>query len=90
MNYCHLYSLLILKKILQIPSILPASLEKRDYVINELVETERNYLDVLGGLQRSFMRPLASFIREDDFKIIFAYIKVSEIYKIIIKKFFKS
>lgn len=61
---------------LQISSSLPASLEKRDYVINELVETERNYLDVLGGLQRSFMRPLATVIKEDDFKIIFAYIKV--------------
>ncbi|KAK6640827.1 hypothetical protein RUM44_012524 [Polyplax serrata] len=64
----------------QIPSTLPASLEKRDYVINELIETERNYLDVLGGLQRSFMRPLASVIREDDFKIIFAHIK--ELYEI--------
>ncbi|EEB17268.1 protein vav, putative [Pediculus humanus corporis] len=64
----------------QIPSALPASLEKRDYVINELIETERNYLDVLGGLQRSFMRPLASIIREEDFKIIFAHIK--ELYEI--------
>nr|CAD7403712.1 unnamed protein product [Timema cristinae] len=52
------------------------SLEKRDYVIKELVETEKNYVDVLATVQRSFMRPLSSFIREEDMKAIFSGMKV--------------
>nr|CAD7403710.1 unnamed protein product [Timema cristinae] len=57
------------------------SLEKRDYVIKELVETEKNYVDVLATVQRSFMRPLSSFIREEDMKAIFSGMKeLSEIH----------
>lgn len=52
------------------------SIEKRDYVINELIETEKNYVDVLKTLQKSFMGPLSSFMREDDYSIIFFGIKV--------------
>ncbi|XKL67365.1 hypothetical protein PGB90_002856 [Kerria lacca] len=51
------------------------SIEKRDYVINELIETEKNYVDVLKTLQKSFMGPLSSFMREDDYSIIFFGIK---------------
>lgn len=53
------------------------SLEKRDYVINELVETEKNYVEVLTTLQRHFMRPLQSVIKDQDFKTIFSGIKVT-------------
>ncbi|KAK7867226.1 hypothetical protein R5R35_008400 [Gryllus longicercus] len=48
------------------------SLEKRDYVIKELVETERNYVDVLTTVQKCFMRPLNNLLREEDAKIIFS------------------
>ncbi|XP_046669462.1 protein vav isoform X2 [Homalodisca vitripennis] len=51
------------------------SLEKRDYVINELVETEKNYVDVLATLQRCFMRPLGSILKDEDNRIIFMGIK---------------
>lgn len=53
------------------------SIEKRDYVINELIETEKNYVDVLNTLQKSFMRPLVNILPKDDFDIIFKGIKVS-------------
>lgn len=59
----------------QIPSAISHSLEKRDYVINELVETEKNYVDVLSTLNRCFLRPLANALKEDDFRIIFFGIK---------------
>ena len=52
------------------------SLEKRDYVIKELLETEKNYVDVLASLQKHFMKPLSIFLREEDMKIIFRGIKV--------------
>ncbi|KAG8284415.1 Guanine nucleotide exchange factor vav2 [Homalodisca vitripennis] len=61
-----------------LPSQLPTashSLEKRDYVINELVETEKNYVDVLATLQRCFMRPLGSILKDEDNRIIFMGIK---------------
>nr|CAD7457409.1 unnamed protein product [Timema tahoe] len=65
----------------QDPSVNNHSLEKRDYVIKELVETEKNYVDVLATVQRSFMRPLSSFIREEDMKAIFSGMKeLSEIH----------
>jgi RhoGEF domain. len=51
-------------------------LEKRDYVINELVETEKNYVDVLASLLRNFMKPLSNLLREEDMKVIFGGIKV--------------
>lgn len=53
------------------------SLEKRDHVINELVETEKNYIDVITTLQRCFMRPLQNVLKEEDFRIIFMGVKVN-------------
>ena len=55
------------------------SIEKRDYVINELIETEKNYVDVLNTIQKSFMRPLYNILRRDDYEIIFKEINVSAI-----------
>ncbi|XP_065209606.1 protein vav isoform X2 [Planococcus citri] len=55
----------------QIPVAVVPSIEKRDYVINELIETEKNYVDVLNTLQKSFMRPLKNCISEDDYATIF-------------------
>ena len=61
----------------QIPPAISHTLEKRDYVINELVETEKNYVDVLTTLQCDFMRPLNNVLRKEDSKVIFAHIKVA-------------
>ncbi|XP_017880659.1 protein vav isoform X2 [Ceratina calcarata] len=49
--------------------------EKRDYVIQELVETERNYSDVLNSLLKHFARPLSSFLQPEDCARIFFRIK---------------
>jgi len=59
----------------QIPSAVVHSFEKRDYVIKELLETEKNYVDVLASLQRHFMKPLSNMLREEDMKVIFGGIK---------------
>ncbi|KAF4524791.1 hypothetical protein B566_EDAN010165 [Ephemera danica] len=52
------------------------SLEKRDYVIRELVETEKNYLDVLDSVQKHFMKPLKwpTYFREEEYMFIFGKI----------------
>uniref|UniRef100_A0A146M5X0 Protein vav n=2 Tax=Lygus hesperus TaxID=30085 RepID=A0A146M5X0_LYGHE len=63
-----------------VPTAISHSFEKRDYVITELVETEKNYIDVLNTLLRCFIRPLSSILKEDDVKIIFGGIK--ELYEI--------
>lgn len=64
---------------MQIPVTIVPSIEKRDYVINELIETEKNYVDVLNTLQKSFMRPLVNIITEDDYAVIFFGIKVGNL-----------
>ncbi|XP_046734889.1 protein vav isoform X2 [Diprion similis] len=45
--------------------------EKRDYVVQELVETERNYSEVLANLLRHFARPLSPLLRPEDSACIF-------------------
>nr|XP_018902784.1 PREDICTED: protein vav isoform X1 [Bemisia tabaci] len=59
----------------EVPTPISHNLEKRDYVINELVETEKNYVDVLGTLQKCFIRPLQNVLKDDDFRVIFWGIK---------------
>ncbi|XP_043577928.1 protein vav isoform X2 [Bombus pyrosoma] len=55
--------------------------EKRDYVIQELVETERNYSDVLNSLLKHFARPLSSLLRpEDSARIFFGIKELAEIH----------
>ncbi|XP_026683014.1 protein vav [Diaphorina citri] len=54
--------------------------EKKEYVINELIETEKNYVEVLATLKRCFMMPLERYIRPEDFKIVFS--GISELYEI--------
>ncbi|XP_078045355.1 vav guanine nucleotide exchange factor isoform X3 [Augochlora pura] len=48
---------------------------KRDYVIQELVETERNYSNVLNDLLKHFARPLTSLLRDEESQRIFFGIK---------------
>lgn len=50
------------------------ALEKRDYCLKELLETERNYVDVLVMIQSFFMRPLKSCMRPDDRAAVFSQI----------------
>lgn len=49
--------------------------EKRDYCIKELIETEKNYIEALNMIVKHFMRPLKSTIKAEDRKIIFMNIK---------------
>jgi len=60
----------------QIPSTVVHSFEKRDYVIKELLETEKNYVDVLASLIKHFMKPLSNLLRKEDKEFIFGGIKV--------------
>ncbi|XP_076280668.1 vav guanine nucleotide exchange factor isoform X2 [Lasioglossum baleicum] len=54
---------------------------KSDYVIQELVETERNYSDVLNSLLKHFARPLSSLLRpEDSARIFFGIKELAEIH----------
>ncbi|KAL1455050.1 hypothetical protein WDU94_009170, partial [Cyamophila willieti] len=56
--------------------------EKRDYVINELIETEKNYVNVLATLYRCFMKPLCKMMKLEDFNIVFSGIKeLNEIHR---------
>jgi hypothetical protein len=48
--------------------------EKRDYILKELVETERNYVDVLNMLRKNFIKNITS-IKDAEKKIIFMNIK---------------
>ncbi|KAL4703784.1 hypothetical protein ACJJTC_002919 [Scirpophaga incertulas] len=51
------------------------SLEKRDYVIRELVDTECNYVDVLSKIVKYFLRPLTPYLKPQDLQVIFFGIK---------------
>lgn len=53
------------------------SLEKRDYVIRELVDTECNYVDVLSKIIKYFLRPMVAYLKAQDLHVIFFGIKVS-------------
>lgn len=48
--------------------------EKRDYCMKELVETEGNYVEVLGMLRKNFIKPLKDVMREQDRKVVFKHI----------------
>lgn len=52
------------------------SLEKRDYVIRELVDTECNYVDVLSKIIKYFLRPLTPYLKPQDMQVIFFGVKV--------------
>ncbi|XP_050546450.1 protein vav [Daktulosphaira vitifoliae] len=66
--------------IVQDPVVTQQSIEKRDYVINELVETEKNYVDVLQTLIKCFIKPLSKIMKDNDFSVIFQGVK--ELYEI--------
>ncbi|XP_044262006.1 protein vav isoform X2 [Tribolium madens] len=45
--------------------------EKRDFVIKELLDTEKNYVEVLAKLKRNFMKPLANQMKPQDHEAVF-------------------
>lgn len=53
------------------PSKASLALEKRDYCLKELLETERNYVEALHMIQSYFVRPLKCCMRPDDRSIVF-------------------
>ncbi|KAJ8917102.1 hypothetical protein NQ315_012592, partial [Exocentrus adspersus] len=53
----------------------PPTFEKRDFVIKELLDTEKNYVDVLSKLKNNFMQPLMSQMRPEDHNTVFFKIK---------------
>lgn len=52
-------------------------MEKRDFVIKELMDTENNYVDVLNKLNTNFIVNLACSMRPQDHEVIFHKIPVS-------------
>ena len=50
-------------------------IEKRDYCVKELVETEKNYCDALNMIVTHFIQPLSKILRTNDRKTIFGQIK---------------
>ncbi|XP_073960460.1 vav guanine nucleotide exchange factor isoform X2 [Choristoneura fumiferana] len=51
------------------------NLEKRDYVIRELVDTESNYVDVLSKILRFFLKPMTPYLKAQELQVIFFGIK---------------
>lgn len=60
----------------QPPSLLTTPVEKRDYSINEIVDTEKNYIEALAMIKTKFIRPLSNVLKEEDKKCIFFGIEV--------------
>lgn len=52
-------------------------IDKREYSIRELVETEKRYIEALAMIKTKFIRPLASILKEEEKKSIFFGIEVS-------------
>ncbi|XP_049533457.1 protein vav isoform X1 [Anopheles darlingi] len=51
------------------------NLEQRDFVIKELLDTEKNYLEALNALKLVFMKPLEKLLPKEDIRAIFPCIK---------------
>ena len=65
--------------------MLATPVEKRDYSINEIVDTEKNYIEALAMIKTKFIRPLSNVLKEEDKKCIFYGIEV-----FLITDYFKS
>ncbi|XP_078685835.1 guanine nucleotide exchange factor VAV2-like isoform X3 [Branchiostoma floridae x Branchiostoma belcheri] len=49
--------------------------EKKNYVVKELLDTEKNYVEALNMIVQHFILPLRNFISQDDEQIIFINIQ---------------
>lgn len=54
----------------------PPTFEKRDFIIKELLDTEKNYVDVLNKLKNNYMQPLKSHMKLEKHSVVFFKIKV--------------
>ncbi|KFB45541.1 AGAP010292-PA-like protein [Anopheles sinensis] len=52
-----------------------SNLEQRDFVIKELLDTEKNYLEALNALKYVFMAPLEKHLSKEELRAIFPCIK---------------
>ncbi|KAK7505039.1 hypothetical protein BaRGS_00003609, partial [Batillaria attramentaria] len=56
---------------------------KRDHCIKELIDTEKNYVDVLQMIVTHFIKPLRGIIPSTEFDVIFAHIEpLLEVHKV--------
>lgn len=63
------------------------SLEQRDFVIRELIDTESNYLEVLNALRFKFMAPMENKLSREELKMIFPKIReLAEIHRKFLEK----
>lgn len=53
------------------PSVPIVPVDKRDFSICELIETEKNYIDALNMIKNNFIVPLSKYLSEDEKKCIF-------------------
>ncbi|XP_076353877.1 protein vav-like isoform X4 [Tachypleus tridentatus] len=75
----------------QIPVPTTAPVEKCDYCIKELVETEKNYVEALNMIIKHFIRPLKNVLKEEERRIIFMNIKeLAEIHNAFHSELFKA
>uniref|UniRef100_A0A182PTW4 Protein vav n=1 Tax=Anopheles epiroticus TaxID=199890 RepID=A0A182PTW4_9DIPT len=51
------------------------NLEQRDFVIKELLDTEKNYLEALNALKYIFMQPLEKLLSKEEIRAIFPCIR---------------
>ncbi|XP_041785764.1 protein vav-like isoform X1 [Anopheles merus] len=51
------------------------NLEQRDFVIKELLDTEKNYLEALNALKYIFMQPLEKLLPKEEIRAIFPCIR---------------
>ncbi|OQR75215.1 protein vav-like [Tropilaelaps mercedesae] len=57
-------------------------LEKRDLCIQELLETEKNYIQALQMIRKKFQQPLEAVLTQDDAEVIFKHIRaLSEVHR---------
>lgn len=54
------------------------SMSQRDYVIREVLETERKYVNVLDIINSNFMDPMEKYLSLDELNAIFPKIKVDQ------------
>ncbi|KAI2808079.1 Guanine nucleotide exchange factor vav2 [Blomia tropicalis] len=71
--------------------LLLAPIEKRDYCIKELVETEKNYCEALRMIINHFYQPLSKVLPNDDRRIIFNNLKsLTELHTLFYNELFRA
>jgi guanine nucleotide exchange factor VAV len=66
--------------VLRTPHEIQPTSEKRDFVIKELLDTEKNYVEVLAKLKRNYMKPHCSQMKPQHHETL--YYKINEMHDI--------